>query len=74
MTREEAIETLKQSIDEINGILEKETISKSVADALQSHIDACSLAVDELLEASDVADTYVGNTNPQNTGGGEGDA
>ena len=74
MRREEAIENLKQSIDEINGILENAVINKSVADALQSHIDACSLAVDGLLEALDVTDTYVGKTNPQNTDGGEGDA
>lgn len=74
MRREEAIENLKQSIDEINGILENAVINKSVADALQSHIDACSLAVDGLLEALDVTDTYVGKTNLQNTDGGEGDA
>lgn len=69
MTREEYIETLKQSIDEMNGILKEAAISKNVADALKSHIDACSLAVDGLLEVVDVADTYVGKINPQKMDG-----
>lgn len=64
MTREEAAEILKRSVEELNDVLDGVTMNECTEATIRRNIDAYSMAVDALLEKVGVSDINVGKSEP----------
>lgn len=64
MTREEAAEILKRSVEELNDLLDGVTMNECTEATILRNIDAYSMAVDALLEKVGVSDRNVGKSEP----------
>ena len=64
MTREEAAAILKRSIAALDDALKAVPMSEYENAVMRRHIDAYSMAVDALLEQAEVAEKYVGKSEP----------